>query len=205
MHIIPWIPKEHFRYLIPYFEYRKLLEHLGWQLIYLFLILDTLLDEHTNLLMVVIDIIMFEYLTLCIVAYHLKELLRLPPQLLIYLLHDFDINRKCWYINIEFYLLDKLDEIDLFTGDDVANVSVDYDVLVVYLQLLEFYQSVLLVYTVLLHLLKIYAEVCLAQVEILTSHHTLVSLLTLYWNLPPCVILLLVAVQLKVLILLRDL
>lgn len=205
MNIFPWIAKQHFRYLIPDFEYRKFNKHLCRQLLYLFFILDTFLNKHTNFLMIVINIIMLKYLTFSIVTNNFKKLLRLPPQLFINLFHDLNINRKVWYINIQFNLFNKLDEINLFRGDDITNVSVYDDVLIVNFKLLELDQTVFLVDCVLLDLLEEYARVGFTQVEILTSDHTLVSLRVLNSYLTTCVVLLLVTVQLKVLIRLCDL
>lgn len=65
-------------------------------------------------------------------------------------------------INIEIDFLYQLDKVDLFRGDNVANVGVDGDVLVVDLEILELYLAVLLVQRVLLGQLEVHAWSSLA-------------------------------------------
>lgn len=76
------------------------------------LILDTFLNEHTDFLMVVIDIVMLKNFALSIIANDLEELLSLPPQLFVDFLHDFDINRICGHLNVKLNLFDQLDKVD---------------------------------------------------------------------------------------------
>lgn len=66
----------------------------------LFLILDTLLNKHAYLLMVIIDVVMFEYFTFCIVADNFKEFLCLSSQLFVDFFHDFDINMVGGHLNV---------------------------------------------------------------------------------------------------------
>lgn len=69
-----------------------------------FFILDTFLYEHTDFLVIVIDIVMFKNFTFCIVTYNFKELLSLSSELFVNFFHDFDINGVGGHLDIELNL-----------------------------------------------------------------------------------------------------
>ncbi len=88
MEFLPGVSKQDLGYLVPDFEYGEFCKHLGLYILYLLIVLDTFLNEHHNLLMVVIDIVVFEYLAFSIVTQHFQELLTFASQLFVNLLHD---------------------------------------------------------------------------------------------------------------------
>lgn len=76
------------------------------------LIFYTFLNEHTDFLMIVIDIVMLKNFALSIIAYDLEELLSFSPQLFVDFLHDFDINRVCRHLNVKLNLFNQLNKVD---------------------------------------------------------------------------------------------
>ncbi len=162
------------RDFVPYFENGKLIQQLLTHVLNLLAVLDTLLNKHHDLLVVVVDIVVLQDLAFCIVTEHLEELFTFPVQLLADLLHDVHVALVCRELDIQVNFLNKLDEIDFFRRNNVPNIRINTDILIVYFKLLELHLSIPLVQRVLSCQLKVNTRRSLLQVKILTRYHPLI-------------------------------
>lgn len=70
MEFLTGIAEEDFGYFVPDFEDRKLVEKLVIEVFERFIVLDAFLYKHHNFLVIIFDIIVFEYFTFGIVTQH---------------------------------------------------------------------------------------------------------------------------------------
>ena len=185
------------RDFVPNFENGKLIQQILAHVLNLLAVLDAFLDEHHDLLMVVVDVVVLQDLAFCVVAQHLQELFTFAVQLLADLLHYVHVPLVCGELNVKVDFLNKLNEIYFFRRNDVPNIRVNTDILVVNFELLELRLSVPLVQRVLSRQLKVNTRRRLLQVKILTRHHPLIRIQLLQRYLVPRVKLLLIARYLK--------
>ncbi len=91
MQLFSRVAKKYFGNLVPDLENGKLIEQLLTNILNLFFVLDAFLNEHHDLLMVVINIVVFEDLAFSVATQNLQEFLTFAMQLLADLLHDMHI------------------------------------------------------------------------------------------------------------------
>lgn len=194
MKIIPRIPKKDSWNLVPNFQYRKLFQHLRRENMNFFFIFYAFLNEHTYLLMVVIDVVMFKYLTFCVITNNFQKFLGFSSELFVNFFHDFDINRICWHLNVKVNFFDKFNEVNFLGRNNVPNVSVYNNILIINFEFFEFYFSVSLVNCVLFNLLKINTWISLCQIKILTTYHSFICFWLIQLYLSSNVILFLITV-----------
>lgn len=88
MKVFPRVPKQELRNFIPNFKNRELIQELFTHILDLLIVLDALFDKHHDLLVVVVDVVVFEDLALGVVADYFQELFAFAFELLVDLFHD---------------------------------------------------------------------------------------------------------------------